>query len=296
MPRGSWVLVLSTLGVAAAACRSVQRTGPSPAAGEGALSCSSPIAGADAVLVPGSLVLLGELHGTTEVPRFVVDLACQAASRGTVIDVGLELFLEEQRRIESFLASAGTTEDFQALLEGEFWRRPYQDGRSSRAMLDLLDGIRHLKRSGARIQVFLFDRAKPGPNRDADMAKSILEVVAGKQADLALVLTGNLHAKTTEKIVAGSTEFVPMGFELVKAGARVTSLNSAHPPGTAWICQGSGAEACGSHQMGGKPRGDSRFIELYKSGAGYDGIFYVPSLTASPPAHASGSTAGSGNH
>src|SRR5215472_9159983 len=229
MPWGSWVLVLSTLGVAAAACRSVQRAGPSPAAGEGALSCSSPITGADAVLVPGSLVLLGELHGTTEVPRFVVDLACQAASRGTVIDVGLELSLEEQQRIESFLASAGTTEDFQALLEGEFWRRPYQDGRSSRAMLDLLDGIRRLKRSGARIQVFLFDRAKPGPNRDADMAKSILEVVARKQADLVLVLTGNVHART-EKFVMGSTEFVPMGFVLVKAGARVTSLKSAHPP------------------------------------------------------------------
>ena len=287
-PRGSWLLVLSTFGVAAAACGGVQRAAPSPAAGEGALACSSPIPGADTVLVPGTLVLLGELHGTTEVPRFVVDLACQAARRGTVIDVGLELFVEEQQRIDSFLASAGTTEDFQTLLEGEFWRRPLQDGRSSRAMVDLLDGVRRLKRSGASIQVFLFDRSKPGPNRDADMAKDILEVYARKQADLVLVLTGNLHAKT-EKIVMGSTEFVPMGFELVKAGARVTSLNSAHPPGTAWICQGSGAEACGSHEMRGKPRGDSRFIERSKSD-GYDGIFYVPSLTASPPARGSSSS------
>src|SRR6516164_10624799 len=59
-PRGSWLLVLSTFGVAAAACGGVQRAAPSPAAGEGALACSSPIPGADAVSVPGTLVLLGE--------------------------------------------------------------------------------------------------------------------------------------------------------------------------------------------------------------------------------------------
>ena len=295
MPRGSRVLVLSTLSVAAAACGTVQRTGPSRAGGEEALSCSSPIPGANAVLVPGTLVLFGELHGTTEVPRFVVDLACQAASRGIVMDLGLELPGEEQLRIDSFLASGGTTQDEQALLEGQFWQRPLQDGRSSRAMADLLDRIRRLRRSGARIQVFLFDRAKPGRNRDADMAKNILEVYAQKQEDLVLVLTGNLHAKT-EKVPMGSTELVPMGFELVKAGARVTSLASAHPPGTAWVCQGSGVESCGSHQMRGKARGDSRFIQLSESdAAGYNGIFYVPSLTASPPARASGSSAGPGS-
>src|SRR5215472_10804286 len=182
MPRGLWVLVLSTLSVAAAGCGTVERSGPSRAADEEPLSCTSPIAGADAVLIPGTLVLFGELHGTTEVPRFIVDLACQAATRGTFVDIGLELPREEQPRIDSFLASAGTTQDVQALLEGQFWQRPLQDGRSSRAMVDLLEGIRRLRRSGARIQVFLFDRAKPGQNRDADMAKDILEVYAQKQA------------------------------------------------------------------------------------------------------------------
>src|SRR5262249_46214901 len=152
----------------------------------------------------------------------------------------------------------GTTQDVQALLEGQFWQRPLQDGRSSRAMVDLLEGIRRLRRSGARIQVFLFDRAKPGQNRDADMAKDILEVYAQKEADLVLVLTGNVHARR-EKFVVGSTEMVPMGFELAKTGAQLISLNSAHPPGTAWICQGSGTDTCGSHQMRGKARGDSRF-------------------------------------
>jgi hypothetical protein len=228
--------------------------------------------------------LLGELHGTSEIPRLVADLACEASLGNSALHLGLEIQREEQLRIDSFLASAGDPRDHETLLEGKFWRRPLQDGKSSRAMVDLLDSIRRLKGSGARIIVFLFDASTPAQDRDAEMAKNILEVRAQAPNDLFLILTGNVHAMKN-KMTIGLTELVPMAFHLAQAGGRVTSLVSVYPPGTAWVCMGAGTEACGSHSMSGKARGDARFIELTRDDEhGYDGIFYVPSLTASPPA------------
>jgi hypothetical protein len=46
--------------------------------------------GLDAVVKPGALVLLGEIHGTNEIPDFVGDAACAGARKGRV-HVGLEL-------------------------------------------------------------------------------------------------------------------------------------------------------------------------------------------------------------
>src|SRR5687768_14904456 len=53
-------------------------------------ACGEPIAGADSLLVPGALVMIGELHGTQEIPAFVGDLACLAASRGVAVRLGVE--------------------------------------------------------------------------------------------------------------------------------------------------------------------------------------------------------------
>jgi hypothetical protein len=279
------VLLVSLLEVAAAACSSPQRTGQSRAPTDQSRACSSPIVGAKQALAPGPLLLLGELHGTAEIPRFVGDLACEASVGGSRVQLGLEIPSQEQSRINLFLASSGSAPDHQVLIESEFWRRPVQDGRSSRAVVELLDSIRRLKASGAKIDVFLFDEAGRVQDRDAEMAKKILAVHGRAPGDFFLILTGNVHAMK-KKIAVGTTELVPMGLDLVEAGAPVTSLASAYPPGTAWVCMGSGSDACGSHEMRGKHRGDARFIELTGSDERYDGIFYVPSLTSSPPAAA----------
>jgi len=200
------------------------------------------------------------------------------------VHLGLEIPRGEQPRIDSFLASAGDPRAYQTLLEGEFWGRPLQDGKSSRAMVDLLDSIRRLKGSGARINVFLFDLSTPAQDRDAQMAKNILAARTQAPNDLFLILTGNVHAMKKMMNIK-TTQLVPMAFHLAGSGARVTSLVSVYPPGTAWVCKGAGTEACGSHPVSGKARGDARFIELTRDDErGYDGIFYVPSLTASPPA------------
>ena len=279
------VVLLAILAASSGACSSsMQGARHSRVLADQSRSCSSPTAGAKEAFAPGTLLLLGELHGTSEIPHLVGDLACEASLGNSAVHLGLEIAREEQLRIDSFLASAGDPADKQTLLEGKFWRRPLQDGKSSRAMLDLLDSVRRLKGAGASITVFLFEPSTPTRDRDAEMAKSILEVRAQAPNDLFLILTGNFHAMK-KKTTIGTTEVIPMAFHLAQAGARVTSLVSVYPPGTAWVCLGPGIEACGSHPMSGKARGDARFIELTRDDErGYDGIFYVPSLTASPPA------------
>lgn len=281
--RRSGLLLLSLAVAGTAACSSPLRTGAVRRAAQ-SRSCPAPITGAAAVLTPGTLLLLGELHGTAEIPHFVGDLACEASLEGRRVQLGLEIPGEEQPHVNAFLASAGAPRDHEALLASDFWRRPYQDGRSSRAMFELLESVRRLRKEGANIAVFLFDQTKPGPNRDAEMANSIRAAHEQAPDDLFLILTGNLHARK-KKVTIGTTELVPMGFHLAQAGGRVTSLNNSYPSGSAWVCIGKGNDACGSRRMSGKPRGAARFIELTGiDEIGYDGSFYVTSLTASSPA------------
>ncbi|AEI62652.1 DUF1688 family protein [Corallococcus macrosporus] len=53
--------------------------------------CGLPILGLGKQVKPGGVLLLGEMHGTQEVPRFVAQTSCQTAVAGTPVTVGLEL-------------------------------------------------------------------------------------------------------------------------------------------------------------------------------------------------------------
>ena len=46
-----------------------------------------PIAGVDQLFAPGRIVLVGEVHGTREIPRLFV---CHAAANGYQVAVGIE--------------------------------------------------------------------------------------------------------------------------------------------------------------------------------------------------------------
>ncbi len=285
----SGLLLLSLIALGATACRSAQHSDQTPVPIDRGRLCPVPIIGAKLVLVPGSLLLLGEVHGTKEIPRFVAGLVCEASQGVSGVQLGLEIPCEEQLRFDSFLSSAGTARDRDTLLEGKFWRQQPKDGRSSGAMVELLESLRRLKALGARINVFLFDQNTHVQDRDAEMAKKILVARARTPDDVIVILTGNLHAKKA-KVKIGTTELVPMGFDLVDGEVPVMSLDCAYPPGTAWMCRGRGSwsEICHSHPMGGKREGEAPFIKLSGGvGQGYDGIFYVPSLTASRPVFSS---------
>jgi hypothetical protein len=252
--------------------------GPAPAAP--APTCAA-IDGVDALLKPGATVLLGEMHGTAESPRFVGDLACHAAQRGPVT-IALEIPQDEQPRIDRYLASAGTDADRAALLDSEFWTRPDQDGRSSQAMLALIERARA---DHFAVNAFDIPSGVQSTTRDRDMAATF--VAARKAAPDAIVvgLTGNYHSRKS----IGARWDPAMKFMaryIEELGVPLTTLDVARDGGSAWVCMAddAGAMSCGENSAPPQPRDRSWYLTLGGDIPGHDGQYIVGPTTASPPA------------
>ncbi|NTX50684.1 hypothetical protein [Myxococcus sp. CA039A] len=244
--------------------------------------CGEAPRGLEALLKPGGLVLFGEMHGTEEVPRFVGDVACHASVQGLAVRVGLEIPSEEQGPLDAFLAADDAQKSQADLLLRPFWMRDVQDGRSSKAMLQLLSRLRELRRSGAKLTVVAFDVAKSA-DRDGEMAKNLLAALSKGAEDLTLVLAGNLHVRL-EKGTPWDANYTPMGWHLAQAKLPVTSLNNSYTGGSAWVCMGQNA-VCSAYPMKGKDKGERPFVEHAASVEnGYHGVFHVGAITASLPA------------
>jgi hypothetical protein len=294
-------LLLFTTVIALGACRPTQ----SPASSQTSLECPA-VRGADAVLEAGAIVLLGEYHGTKEVPAFVGALACDAARRGYPVVVGLEFSVDEQPAFARFLASDGGPAARQELLRGAAWRQPMQDGRRSEAMLSLLDTIRQLRAAHLPVEVFAFDVSfneaeteDETGDADADseaelfraysegMANNVLARIEGSPNAIFLVLAGRMHTRTARG-VPWDPDHLPAGYYLRARKPGVISLEGEHAGGTAWVCTD---ERCGVHELDDEDRGPTTFIALHPApdaDSGVDGIFYVGRVTASPPAIAPG--------
>jgi hypothetical protein len=241
----------------------------------------------DGVVQPGGIVLFGEVHGTREIPGFVGDALCQAAASGEV-HLALEIPRTEQPRIDAYLASPGRPADRAALLSGPFWTDEFQDGRRSAAMAELIERARGLRAAGRALHVLAFDAAPDtkGGDRDAEMAKRILDAQAASPADRFLVLAGNIHTRTARG-TPWNASYEPMGLHLVAAGRDVVSLDAAFATGTAWVCFSSKAAECGAKKLRGQegivPRTIARLS--VPSPEGFHGKYGVGPVSASPPAH-----------
>jgi hypothetical protein len=237
--------------------------------------CPTPAAGAEVLIRPGAITLLGEIHGTAEIPSFVGAIACEA-TQGHPVLIGLEIPEEMNQAFAVYLASEGSDLDRGALLAHRFWT--LEDGRASQAMLGLLETLRRLSRDGKAVEVFGFDGSfSNGEARDVGMAANIVErlMSSGTEDAVVLILTGNLHARTADERW--------MGWHVSREFPWLTSLNTAYSGGTAWVCT---SEGCGPRSLTGRNRGDSVFVERSSEpdGNGYHGTFYVGPVSASPPA------------
>jgi len=245
--------------------------------------CPARASGTEALTRPGAITLFGEIHGTAEVPSFVGALACQAAQRHPVL-VGLEIPDGMDEALAAYLASEGSDVDKEGLLEHRFWT--LEDGRSSRAMLGLIDTLRQLNQAGKSVEVFGFDGVFPGGEaRDRGMAATIVTRMKSSNTEdtVVLLLTGNLHARTSDERW--------MGWHVAREFPQLTSLNNAFSGGTAWVCTNEG---CGPRGIGGRDRGDGKFVERNPEPDenGYHGILYLDSASASPPARGYTGTGG----
>ena len=223
-----------------------------------------------------AVVLVGEIHGTDQAPAFVGQLACAASADGTAVTVALEISAQEQPRLDTYLASAGTPAARAAMLAGPFWTRSTQDGRSSTAMLALLERLRRLNADGRRITVIAVDEERIGA-RDVGMAEHITRAVQPGRRVIALL--GNVHA--SQRLGRPNLpDYAPAGYllrGLAPLGVRV----GAHG-GAAWVC----APVCGVRALGNQRVGDASvgYAAGDRTQSGYDGNYTVPVYTASLPA------------
>jgi len=247
--------------------------------------------GLDPLLASGTTLLLGEMHGTVESPAFAANAVCRALRAGHGVTLGLEIPREEEPRFTDYLASEGTEKDRAALLATPFWSEA-PDGRSSRAMLALVDEVRRFKKEGRPVRLVLFDQRPPGsahPDgqvRDRAMADRLRAAVRESPKDVLVVLTGNIHARTVPG-VPWDKEFQMMGFLLSQdfPGSRLVALDVAYSGGAAWVCMDG---ECRAHTLKGPgSAGAVGGVALREGGAderGFHGRYDVGTLSPSEPA------------
>jgi len=188
--------------------------------------------------------------------------------------------------LDAFLDGDGSAAAREKLVHDTWWQDRYQDGRRSVAMLDLLESIRALRASGAKIDVLRFDidqGAKTSPGeRDERMASTLLVARKAQPDAVFVVFAGNLHV--ARKGFPFQPGFTWMAMHLARAGVRFVSLNARYLEGSAWGCSGSTPEGCGPRYLDSMHT-SAAGIHLEPSADGnYDGWFGVGAATASPPA------------
>ena len=142
--------------------------------------------------------------------------------------------------------AAGTTSVDRFLAGEAFWNRlrTRQDGRSSRAMLRLLQDVRERRSRGLMIDLCGVDSVvRSAREREASMTLNLRTLVANLPYDHVVVLTGRWHARRTPRFRGCGprplvSHFHRGGLFLVQASFRA---------GSSWHCPRRGA--CGIHDL-----------------------------------------------
>ncbi|HEY1551246.1 MAG TPA: hypothetical protein VGG28_25630 [Kofleriaceae bacterium] len=205
--------------------------------------------GADGLLVPGAMVIVGELHGTREIPAAFDQLARTATCE---LVVGLEIPRDEP---------------------SWFWTREIQDGRSSEAIAMLIESLRA---RGVRVVAFDADEST-WDQREHAMAERLLATRAAHPHAALLVLTGNLHAR----LAADAIVEAPDGLWLAQRIPNVLSFDAVYGAGTAWNCDRVD-DPGGIKPVLGDDVGP---VRITRGGSpAYSGLLHVGPVSASPPA------------
>ena len=173
----------------------------------------------DVTRIAPRIVLVGEAHGTNEIPRFVEGLVCSLLQAGRPVIVGVEHGDEQQAALNRYLVSDGDGNARRDLLQGINWRR-YSDGRGSVAMLGLVDALRRLRGQGQPVAVLAIGR-----NESLDMPLPDAERVPVPPAANALL--NRLGNESMANAVLYAATLYPRAVVVVLAGYSHTSTRFA---------------------------------------------------------------------
>jgi hypothetical protein len=234
------------------------------------------------------LLLIGEMHGTAEAPALVAELAQQLTAQGP-LQVGLEIYAQEQQRLDAYLTSTGKPDDRAALLAGAFWQvlAERSDGRRSAATLALIEQLRSLRARNPALTVVAFDDRDfydPDEDRDALMAGAIRLAHAQKPEVRWLILTGNYHAALSppKGAMADGVAIdppMPMAHHLQDLGVLAVDLRARS--GSFWACMN---RICGEQRVTTKAEpSEGVILTALPPGSRYHLSVELPRYTLSPP-------------
>lgn len=229
--------------------------------------------------------VIGESHGTTETPAAFAAFVCEAAIAGPVT-VALEMPQTMQSNLDALL-TADSEAGAHAALEGtRFFDPSWKDGRTSRAMLELMLSLRRLKAAGRDIAILAFQPDSPAlaglPHAyyELEMGYLLSRAASERPGSKVLVLVGNLHARRT-----ANPNFPALGLPAVAhlPGDQIVTLEVAPQGGGMWSC----VPECSAHTFVSEYNPDARGVFMNTGGDGaYDGTLAVGPSTASWPVSA----------
>lgn len=200
------------------------------------------------------LWIVAEVHGTRETPALVEALVDQQSTKGK-LTLALEIPTFEQSSLDAYLGSTGSAADKRKWLDTPFWGHMH-DGRSSVAMMQLVDRVKAWRDQGRHIEIVAtgepdYDAAaveKAGgvaPYKDSGMASEIRQALDRGAPVIALM--GNFHADY--KDLSPLPRPADTGPSVVARLADVSPLLIwvTAAQGQAWECQGN--NECGAKSL-----------------------------------------------
>jgi hypothetical protein len=225
------------------------------------------------------IVMFGEGHGTKETPAVFLRIVCVALKQGANVAVGLEMPVDLNEALATYLQSTGDPAARAALLHTDFWKHG-QDGRTSVAMADMIDGLRRLRQAGYPLAVFAMQGAGADwqVRNDEKMATRIREEFNARPTSLILTLTGNVHSMKTRPEWFPAQVPSPVPTHLKDLDVLTFDLTSTG--GSAWSCK----SVCAPHSQAARPGPEEFVVSPSGMSDAYTGQINVGKTTASPPA------------
>ncbi len=287
-------LVALSIALSAVPIGTMRAQTPAPKQLVSSATLCKPQASLDVSKITSQLVVVGEVHGTNEIPEFVSGLLCSLLLQGKSVILGIEHTSADQAALNRFMVSEGTSADRDALLTGERWQSPFQDGRASQAMFAMLESARRLRSAGQRVGALAFDisgdlvvpmseadRAQLSTqdnslfsrSRDRTMADNLERAAILNRNYVVLALVGNLHASTI-KGTSRDPEYRPMA-QILEERSQPFIVGLRTEGGTSWY---AGSDGYKNHAL--------RTRALYSTETRVDAVVQLGIVSGSPSARA----------
>ena len=274
-----------------------------PDADRAAAACNAPAGWAGvAAAAEGKVLIIGETHGTNEIPDAFARYVCAVSAQGGKTLV----LLEYPATFADAVSDASDAADPHAVLVSrmqDHWSS--RDGRGSAAMLEMVETLIDLRQSGRDLTIEPMDQMTGWPEADSPEALSAWLVAqpparvqqmredgmaakirdASEGFDRTIVLVGNIHARKAEIDMLPGVRLMAM---LIPDAI---SLFVTDDGGTVWISARGSSTGVSTQYSSNTTRRPANSMALGPDDMpaypgdlpAYDGYLSVGAVTASPP-------------